>query len=341
MDASPPGRIRSGTRDALDPGGVAHALLAYAIWGFAPIYWKETSAFGAPELLAYRVLASMAMALLLLAALRGFGDVARVLRSARASGAVVLASLLIATNWLTFIYAIQTDRILATSLGYYINPLVNVLFGLVLLRERLTRAQGIAVSLAAFGVGYLALQLGELPWISLLLATSFGLYGLVRKLAPAPPLAGFGLEALTLAPLALAYLAWLSQRGEASVPGASPAMQLLVGASGLITAAPLVAFASAARRLPLSTLGMFQYLAPSLSFLLAVAFYGEVFTRVHAVAFGCVWSALALYVWDLWQRAPQLPTPPSAAAPQLPTPLAADPPELYPPSLEEVPEVEP
>lgn len=331
MDASPPGAIRPpGTRDALDPAGVAHALVAYGIWGFAPIYWKETSAFAAPELLAYRVLASMGMALLLLAALRGFGDVARVLRSARAIGAVVLASLLIATNWLTFIYAVQTDRILATSLGYYINPLVNVLFGLVLLRERLTRAQGIAVTLAAFGVGYLALQMGELPWISLLLATSFGLYGLVRKLAPAAPLAGFALEALILTPLALAYLAWLSQRGEASVPGAHPSMQLLVGASGLITAAPLVAFASAARRLPLSTLGMFQYLAPSLSFLLAVALYGEVFTSVHAVAFGCVWSALALYAWDLWQRAPHVPLPLAGAAS-----------ELYPPTLEEVPEVEP
>jgi chloramphenicol-sensitive protein RarD len=272
----------------------------------------------------------MLVAMLLLSALRRFGDLGAVLRSPRAAGAALLAALLIGTNWLTFIYGVQTGRILATSLGYYINPLVNVLFGLLLLGERLTRAQAIAVALAAVGVGYLTIELGELPWISLVLATSFGLYGLVRKLAPAPPLAGFGLETLALAPAALAYLAWLSQRGASTVPDASPAIQLLVLGSGLLTAAPLLAFASAAKRLPLSALGMFQYLAPTLTFLLAVAFYGEIFTRAHAVAFGCVWSALALYAWDLWQRTPR--TPP---------PLAGAPLELYPPALEEVPEVEP
>ena len=153
---------------------------------------------------------------------------------------------------------------------------------------------------------------------------------MVRKLAPASPLAGYALETLTLAPLAVGYLVWLGLRGDATVAGASTGMLLLVAASGLITAAPLVAFASAANRLPLSTLGMFQYIAPSLALWIAVAFYGEAFTTGHAVSFGCVWAALALYAWDGWQRAPRLPA--SVAAP------AAEP---YPPTLEEAPEVEP
>ncbi|MGH0030616.1 MAG: EamA family transporter RarD [Myxococcota bacterium] len=323
MDAAPSDRIHAGLDTRLDPTGVGHALIAYGVWGFAPIYWKVTAAFPSSELLAYRVLASLAVAVLLIGATRGLPDVVRVLRSGRAAAAVVLASLLIAVNWLTFIYAVQTDRIVATSLGYYINPLVNVLFGLVLLRERLTRAQGIAVGLAAAGVAWQAFQLGELPWISLVLATSFGLYGLVRKLAPAAPLAGYALETLTLAPLALLYLAWLGWRGVATVGDAGPGMQAVVAASGLITATPLVAFASAAKRLPLSTLGMFQYIAPTLALGLAVVFYGEPFTASHAVGFGCVWAALALYAWDGWQRTPH-------------TPLA----DVYPAELAEAPEGE-
>jgi chloramphenicol-sensitive protein RarD len=308
---------------------MGHALVAYGIWGIAPVYWKVTAAFPSSELLAYRVLSSFAIALLLLAATRRFGEIRVSVASARAAAAVVAAALLIATNWLTFIYAVQTDRILATSLGYYINPLVNVLFGLVLLRERLSRPQGIAVVLAALGVAWQTWALGELPWISLLLATSFGLYGLVRKLAPATPLAGYGLETLILSPFALGFLAWLVSRGDATVGGASAGFQALVWASGIITALPLVAFASAAKRLPLTTLGMFQYLAPTLSFLLAVTFYGEEFRLEHAVSFGLVWLALALYGWDLWQRAPRVPAA-----------VAAGPPGLY-PTGQEIPEEEP
>ena len=234
-----------------DPTGVAHAVIAYGLWGFAPIYWKATLEFPAPELLAYRVLASLAVAIALVVGASAFREVMRVLRSPRGASAVALASLLLAANWLTFIYAVQTDRILATSLGYYINPLANVVLGLLVLRERLTRAQGIAVGIAAAGVAFQTWQVGALPWISLVLALSFGLYGLVRKLAPA---------------------------------------------------APLLAFASAARRLPLSTLGMIQFIAPTLALLLAVTFYGEPFTPGHAVGFGCAWSALALFVWDGNQR---------------------------------------
>ena len=282
--------------------GVSHALLAYGIWGFAPVYWKVTAAFPARELLAYRVLASFTVALLLVAGMRAWRDVWAVLRMPRAAAAVAVSALLIAINWLVFIHAVQTDRILATSLGYYINPLVNVLLGMVVLRERLNRPQGIAVALAATGVLFQTWQLGELPWISLVLAGSFGFYGFVRKTAPAPPLAGFCLETAMLSPVAFAALLWLAARGESEVPAAGVGAGLLVAGSGLLTAAPLLAFASAAKRLPLSTLGLFQYLAPTITFGLAVVFYGELFTLAHMVSLGSVWLALVLVMWDSLQQ---------------------------------------
>lgn len=284
--------------EPLSRPGVAYALLAYVVWGFAPIFWKLTVAYPSTELLAYRVLSSVLIGLAV-AAITGAGPALRdALRSWRSAGAVLAAALMIAINWLTFIYAVQTDRILATSLGYYINPLVNVLFGLVLLGERLSRVQGIAVGLAAAGVAIQTLLVGELPWISLVLAGSFGLYGLVRKLGPAEPVAGFALETAVLTPIALAYLGVLGLRGEDTIRHDGFMTWLLVAGSGLLTAVPLLAFASAARRLPLSTLGMFQYIAPSLAFALAVAFYGETLTTGHGASFGCVWLALALFAWD-------------------------------------------
>ena len=191
--------------------------------------------------------------------------------------------------------------------GFADNPLVNVLFGLVLLRERLTRAQTLAVLLAGLGVALETWAQGELPWIALVLAGSFGLYGLVRKLGPAAPLTGFAIETLTLAPLAAVYLAHLALRGDARMDGASTGAQLLVAGSGPLTAAPLLALASAAKRLPLSLLGMFQYIAPTLALVVAVALYGEPFTRAQAASFGCVWLALGLAMWDSLQRAPRAP----------------------------------
>ena len=293
--------------------GALYALIAYGIWGIAPIYWKETRVVPPAELLAYRVLASFGVALLLIAALRGGGELVRALRAPRSAAVAALAGLLLAANWLTFIWAVQNDRILATSLGYYINPLVNVLFGLLLLRERLTRAQTLAVGLAALGVALETLALGELPWIALVLAGTFGLYGLVRKLGPAAPVTGFAIEMLTLAPLALVYLFQIDAQGEAHVPSHRTGMQWLIAGSGPLTAAPLLAFASAAKRLPLSLLGMFQYIAPSLALVVAVTLYGEPFTRAHVASFGCVWLALGLTMWDSLQRAPRLAVPPSEA----------------------------
>ncbi len=281
--------------------GILYALGAYGIWGVTPVYWKAIQTIPADEALGQRALWSFATALLLLAVARRFPEALHALRSFRQAAPIAVSALLIAANWLTFIHAVQTDRVLATSLGYYINPLVNVLFGLLFLRERLSGAQSLAVAIAGAGVAYLALDLGELPWISIVLAGSFGLYGLVRKTAPTEPLAGFSLEMLFLSPLALGYLLHLG--GDQALPGAPPSHKLLMAVSGAVTAAPLLLFTSAARRLPLSTLGMFQYIAPSVALGLAVGLYGEPFTPAHFVGFGCVWLALALFSGDSFYRA--------------------------------------
>jgi chloramphenicol-sensitive protein RarD len=299
--------MSGGSEESDRSAGAFYAVLAYGIWGFAPIYWKETREVPPGELLAYRVLWSFAVAALLITGMRGWRALAQALRSPRSAASAVLAGLLLAANWLTFIWAVQNDRILATSLGYYINPLVNVLFGLVLLRERLTRAQTLAVLLAAAGVALETRAQGELPWIALVLAGSFGLYGLVRKLGPAAPVTGFAIETLTLAPLAAGYLVHLASRDDWRMAGAGAGMQLLIAGSGPLTAAPLLAFASAAKRLPLSLLGMFQYLAPTLALGVAVTLYGEPFTRAQLASFGCVWLALGLAMWDSLQRAPRAP----------------------------------
>lgn len=275
--------------------GVVYAIAAYGLWGVAPIYWKLLRALPASELLAHRVLSSLAVGLLLTAATRRWGELAAVLRSRRRALPIVASSLLIGVNWLIFIEAVNTGRVLATALGYFLNPLVTVLLGVVFLGERLTRGQTAAVALGAAGVLYWAIDLGEAPWIALSLAVSFGLYGLVRKLAAVAPIEGFTLEVLLLAPAAAWFLARLSHGGTLAAVQQGAEVHALLAGAGIITALPLLCFTSAAHRLPLATLGFLQYLAPSLSFLLAVFLYQEPFGAGQAVAFACVWTALALF----------------------------------------------
>ena len=271
------------------------AVAAYGLWGFAPIYWKLLRALPAAELLAHRVLSSLAVGLLLALVTRRWRELAITLRSRRRLLPIVASSLLIGLNWLVFIQAVNTGHVLATSLGYFLNPLVNVLLGVAFLGERLTRGQLVAVGLGAAGVLYWAIELGEAPWIALTLAASFGLYGLVRKLAAVGPLEGFTLEVLLLAPAAGWYLAHLAAQSALAAPQQDAGLHAVLAGAGVITAAPLLCFTAAARRLPLSTLGFFQYLAPSLSFVIAVGLYHEPFGRGQAIAFACVWLALALF----------------------------------------------
>lgn len=275
--------------------GMLFAVAAYGLWGFAPVYWKLLHAAPASELLAQRVVWSLLLGALLIASTRSWREFARVLRSPRRVLPILASSLLIGVNWLIFLEAVNSGRVLATSLGYFLNPLVNVLLGVVFLGERLTRGQLLAVALGCVGVGLWAVDLGEAPWIALSLAASFGLYGLVRKVASVTPLVGFTLETLLLTPPALAYLAYLAAQGSMALPHEGPGVKALVVGAGVVTAAPLLCFTSAAHRLPLSTLGFFQYLAPSITFLLAVWLYGEPFGRTQAVAFSFVWAALVVF----------------------------------------------
>jgi chloramphenicol-sensitive protein RarD len=287
-------RSETGTTSA----GALYAVAAYGIWGIAPVYWKALAGVPASEILAHRVLWSFAVGLLLLLATRSLPELRVTLRSPRRVLPMAASALLIGSNWLVFIWAVETNRVLETSLGYYINPLINVLFGMVLLGERLRPLQVAAVLLAAAGVAQLAFAFGSLPWISLVLAVTFGLYGLVRKIAPVQPLVGFALETALLAPLAAAFLLVVHAGGSDTVQHGSTPVKVLIASSGVFTAAPLLCFNSAAKRLRLSTVGLFQFLAPTTTFLLAVVLYGEPFTRAHGVTFACVWLALALYALD-------------------------------------------
>jgi chloramphenicol-sensitive protein RarD len=281
--------------------GALYATLAYGTWGVLPVYWKALTGVPLVEVLAHRVLGTVVFSALLLAALRRTVEVREALRSPRERSALLASGALIAVNWGVFIWAVGAGRIVETSLGYYLNPLVNVLLGAVFLHERLRRAQGISVALAGAGVVVMLVSHGELPWIALALAVSFGLYGLLHKLTHVRPIAALAVETGALAPAALAYLAFaVEPTGGALVTADGLARTLLVLA-GPVTALPLLWFASAARRLRLSTLGLFQYLAPTLALLVAVLLYDERFTPAHALAFALIWSALALYTFDALQ----------------------------------------
>jgi chloramphenicol-sensitive protein RarD len=284
--------------------GAIYAIAAYASWGLLPAYWKSLVEVPPIEVLMHRVAGTVVFAAVLLTVSRRWDEVRAAVRSRRTIALLAASSLLIATNWLTFIWAVGQRQIVATSLGYYLNPLVNVALGLFVLRERLRPLQLVAVAIAAAGVAYLTVAQGGLPWISLVLAISFALYGLVRKTVAVASLAGLAIETAVLAPLAIAGIAWREAHGAGAFARAaelSPAVPWLLAFAGAVTATPLVWFASAARRLRLATLGLFQYIAPSLSLLLAVFAYGEPFTRAHAVVFACIWTALALYSLEAWR----------------------------------------
>ncbi len=282
--------------------GILLALAAYGFWGMVPLYFKAVRAVPPLEILAHRVVWSVPLVALLISLLGSWEGVRGALRSPRTLGTLALSATLVATNWFTFIYGVNHDRILETSLGYYINPLVNVVLGMAFLRERLTRLQAVSVLLAATGTLYLALSYGRPPWISLIVAFTFGFYGLLRKTVRVDSMGGLLVETTLLAPLALGFLAVMGARHAGTFLAGGARISLLLILSGAVTALPLIWFASAARKLPYSVIGLCQYLAPSLTFLMAVFLYDEPFTRPHAVAFGCIWTALAIFTADMWQR---------------------------------------
>jgi chloramphenicol-sensitive protein RarD len=285
-----------------DPkGGVLYALLAYGAWGLLPIYWKFLGISPAVEVLSHRMIWSAVFLILILLVQGRLADLIALLRQPRRVGVLFLTASLLSVNWGMYIYGVNSDQVVEASLGYYINPLVTVLMGFVFLKERLHPLQWLAVALAAAGVGYFIVQLGTVPWIALGLAITFACYGLLRKTTPVAPLVGLAVETLLITPFTLAFVSYLGITGQGHFGQTIPLTLLFMGA-GVATSLPLLWFNTAAKRLPLATLGFFQYLAPSIALLLGVLVYREPFTPTHLITFGCIWTALTLYTATAWRQ---------------------------------------
>jgi chloramphenicol-sensitive protein RarD len=283
--------------------GIAYGVAAYGMWGLVPVYFKAIADVPALEILAHRVVWSVVMLVPLVALQGKLPEARRALLDRRTLVVLILSTLMIATNWFLFIWAVAVDRILEASLGYFINPLVNVLLGVVFLGERLSRPAAVAVGLAGIGVAVQIVMVGTPPWIALTLALSFGLYGLLRKTAAVGSVVGLAIETSLLLPAALGFLIVARRSGNLYLGTGDLGMDVLLVLAGLVTTLPLLCFTSAARRLPLATLGFLQYLAPTGHFLLAVLAYGEDFGAAQLVTFGCIWFALAIFTTDSLRRA--------------------------------------
>lgn len=281
--------------------GYLLGLSAYALWGLFPLYFKHLDAVPALEIVAHRVLWSALGAGLLLLVWRHPGWWRELRAQPRRLAGLALSGLLIASNWLIYVWAVNNQHMLEASLGYYINPLINVLLGLLLLGERLRRLQWLAVALAAAGVAQQVWQLGQLPWVSLLLPLSFGFYGLLRKRLAVAALPGLALETWLLLPVALVWLYLHPGAASRHVAFWSSPAALWLALSGPVTLLPLLCFNAATRHLPYATLGFLQYVAPTLVLLLAVLYYGEPLAPAQLLAFACIWAGLLVYSLDIWR----------------------------------------
>jgi chloramphenicol-sensitive protein RarD len=283
------------SRTSVSTVGVWSALGAYICWGLFPIYWKFLSATPAPILLCHRVVWSCVVLLLVLGLTKQLRELRRSLLQPKLLAIYALAAVLIASNWLTFVWAVNNKYIVETSLGYFINPLLNVVVGFFFFSERLRSVQWVALIIATCGVGYLTWSYGTVPWIALILALTFGLYGVVKKLAPLNPILGLSLETLILLIPAVIYLCVAANVYEQAIGSKSVGGWILLAGTGVVTTIPLVLFAAAAQRIPLVLVGLFQYIAPSLQFLIGVLVYNEPFTPERQIGFSIVWIALFLF----------------------------------------------
>jgi chloramphenicol-sensitive protein RarD len=288
----------SAARDDHQRSALIAGLAAFLSWGLVPVYWKMMRAVPASEILAHRFVWTTVFLVLLLAWQRRWPEVRETMHSRRAMLYCVATGLAISVNWLLFIWAVNANRILETSLGYFINPLVNVLLGAIFLRERLTRMQFASVILATIGVLNLSFGYGEFPWVALTLAASFGLYGLLRKLSGTAAIPGMFFETTMLLPVAIVYLLLLQRGGQLFFGPEHAFISVLLISTGVITGLPLVWFGHAARHLRLTTVGFMQYIAPSCTFFLGVFLYNEPFTRAHLLTFSLIWIALAIFTAD-------------------------------------------
>ncbi len=290
--------------------GVLYGIGAYLMWGFFPIYWKLLHGINAFQLISHRIIWSFILLMLVIVVTRQFADFRATTRS-KNLWVYLIAALLIGANWTLYVWAVNEDYIVETSLGYFINPLISVLLGVVFLRERLRLGQWIPVVLAALGVTYLTYVYGRLPYIALALAFSFGLYGLVKKLSPLGSLYGLTVETGILFLPAVGYLLFAEANGAGAFLHAGIRSDLLMIGAGLVTTVPLLMFASAARSVPLWLVGLLQYVAPTLQFLIGVFIYKEPFSHDQLIGFGIVWLALLIFLVEnyLASRAPVEPIP--------------------------------
>jgi chloramphenicol-sensitive protein RarD len=279
-------------------GGLT-AFGAFLIWGMTPIYWKALHGVDAFEIILHRVLWSFVLLMPLIFIGRQWHAFVNTLKRPKLLAVLLMTSILVGGNWLIYVWAINDGRVLQASLGYYINPLVNILLGMVFLNERLRRVQIVAVMLAALGVMYLTVRLGVFPWVSLCLAFSFGFYGLIRKTAAVSPLVGLSVETLLLTLPAGIWVYHLHQTHMGAFLRTGANTDLLLLGTGILTATPLLLFNFGAKRISMASLGFIQYTAPTGMLVLGITVFGEPFTRIQAITFGLIWSALALYSWDL------------------------------------------
>jgi len=278
--------------------GLMYAGSAFLIWGLSPVYWKALGAVPALEIIMHRVVWSFFFLVILIVLQRRTHEFVEVLRNSRMLLTLFATAIIVSGNWLLYIWAVNNNYLLQASLGYYINPLVNVVLGMVFLQERLRKPQILAILLAASGVLYLTISYGEFPWISLTLALSFGFYGLIRKVAPVGALVGLAVETMLLSPPAVIYLVHLNFQGADSIFRVSLKLDLLLIGCAPLTAVPLLFFTLGAKRLYLSTVGLMQYIGPSGMFLLAVFFYNEPFSTTQVWTFAMIWAALGIYSTD-------------------------------------------
>jgi chloramphenicol-sensitive protein RarD len=283
--------------------GLAAAVGAFTMWGLFPLYLHPLAKVPTPQIMAHRIVWCCLLVFGWLAARGELGSVRVALANPASRWRLAASALLISVNWLVYVWAVSNGHVVDASLGYFINPLLNVFLGVVLLSERLNRAQWTAVALAGLGVAYLTIATGRTPWIALVLATTFGTYGLIRKVVAVEAVAGLATETLLLLPFAAAWLLWCEQQGTGTLGHSSFAIDALLLGSGLATALPLTLFAYGARQIPLSTVGLVQYVGPTLQFLIGVLVFREAFSHTRAIGFVIIWTALGIYVADsLWRN---------------------------------------
>lgn len=286
----------------IDRRGLAAAVAAYLMWGLFPLYWILLGHLPALEIIAHRVLWCALFVASWLLWSDGRHWLRRALSGRRVGRLLVASSLLISVNWGVYIWAVTNGRVVDASLGYFINPLLSVAIGVFVLGERLNRVQWTAVAIAALGVCWLTVSQGALPWIALVLASSFAIYGLIRKKVAVEAVPGVAIESLILTPLALAWLLWMAGEGQGGFLAGSMVQDALLVFGGVLTALPLIGFSYGARRIPYSLIGILQYISPTLQLLSGVLLLGESFGPDRAIGFGCIWLALALYASEGWRR---------------------------------------